>query len=260
MQLDLTTIIPCRSPSAVKAADLQAELRKLKPDAEITNVLDSAGSVHGTGAGQGLLFKMDGLSMAAVSMNVPLPIDALVYGPSPSFFWMTAAKDLAANTCHMRVFITEPIASRDALLRAARAQTLVTAAVCKIIPAMGVLWCAANNLLPLDRFLNAAGAFAQDGQAPAEIWVRLMASNTKDGMVVATHGLASYAGREVEFAPTHKFDFGTLGARVMQIAQYLIESGKALKGGEVIAPEQFRIELREKGSFDSRPVYVLKTE
>src|SRR5262249_41061829 len=147
-------------------------------------------------------------------------------------------------------FVIEPIKSRDVLVRAARAQTLVTAAACKLVAAMGVLWCASDNLLPLDRFLDAATRFARDGQAPAEIWVRLMASHTKDGLLVATHGLAIYAGREIEFTPTRKFDFGTLGMRAMQLAQYLIESGSTLKAGQLTAPEQFRIEFSEKASFD----------
>ena len=257
MQLDLTTIIPLRSASNVTPAELQAEFRKFKSDVEVTDVLDTPQKISG---GQGLLLTVDGLSMAIVSMNVPLPIETLVYGPSPSFFWMNAQKDLADHTCHTRVLVTESIGSRDALLHAARTQTLVTAAVCKIISAMGVLWCASDNLLPVDRFLNAATAFFQDGHAPAEIWVRLMAANTGDGILVATHGLADYAGREIEFVPTQKFDFGTLGARAMQISQYLIESGNSLRDGEVIAPEQFKIELREKASFDGSPVYQLRTE
>src|SRR5215467_5876106 len=106
MQIDLTTIIPCRSPAALKVADLQIELRQLKPDAEIINIIDSAGSGHGSSTGQGLMFTMDGLSMAIISMSAALPIESLVYGPSPTFLWMDAKKDLAAHTCHTRVLVT----------------------------------------------------------------------------------------------------------------------------------------------------------
>lgn len=260
LEIDLTTIIPLSSASTLSLDRLQDELRKLEPDVDVADVIDTDTSPQQISGGHGVLLKVNGLRMAVISINVALPVEVFVYGPSPTFLWMSAQKDLAAHTCHTRVLVMEEVDSRDALLRAARAQTLVTAAVCNIVPAMGVLWCASDNLLPLDRFLSAAVVYAQEGQAPAEIWVRLMAANTENGLLVATHGLASYVGREVEFTPTRKFDFGTLGMRIMQISQYLIESGVTLREGEVIAPEQFEISLCDKASFDGRPVYVLRAE
>jgi hypothetical protein len=259
MQVDVTTIIPCLSPSVVKPRDLEVELRKLKPDAEITGVIDSTES--GVNTGQGLMFEMDGLSLAIMSVNVPLPIDTLVYGLSPNFFWLSAQKDLAAHACHARVLvIKKEFDSRDDLILAARAQTLVTAAVSRLISAMGVLWCASDNLLPLDRFLDAATTFARDGRPPAEIWVRLMAKKTEDGLLVASHGLAYYAGRELEVVPTRKFGLGDLSAYIFGISSYLIEN--YVKLGDAITMNSRRIGIshREKATFDVFPAYLLKIE
>lgn len=75
--------------------------------------------------------------------------------------------------------------------------------------------------------------------------------------MVGTHGLAAYAGRELEFAPTRTIDFGTLGMRAMQMSLYLIDSGVELKEGDTIGPEKFRVAHADAGALEEAPAYRL---
>lgn len=252
MDLDLTTIIACREATDIDLGAIRNALRKLAPAAILA---DALGDVP---PGTGALVSFNGLSMGILSFSSCLEVEALDYGPCPNFLWMSAKKDLADHRAHIRVMVTGNVTTREELIAAARALTLLTAAVTQVVPATGVLWCASDNLLPPTRFVASARALAENGLTPADIWVRLVAANLPDGLVVGTHGLVAYANRELEFAPTRKLDFGKLGMRIMQMALYLIDSGAELKDGDSIGPENFRVAREEHAYFDPYPVYALQ--
>ena len=87
-----------------------------------------------------------------------------------------------------------------------------------------------------------------------------MAKKTEDGLLVASHGLAYYAGRELEVVPTRKLGLGELGGRIFQISSYLIEN--YVKLGDVITINSKAVEIsfREKATFGIFPAYLLKIE
>jgi hypothetical protein len=157
--------------------------------------------------------------------------------------------------------------TRDQLLAAAKALTLVTAAVIKASSAIGVLWCSADHLLKADRFVASTETMVKGNHAATDIWVRTLAQNgTLDAkgrstLVVASRGLAPFTGgHELEFAPTAKYDLGHLAMRIMQIGTYLIDSGAKLEDGHTVGPENFVVALAS-GQFSNDVVLLRdKTE
>jgi hypothetical protein len=254
--IDQTTIIPCKSSAVINLDTIKTELQKIAPAAELKD--DLAGPASGVpDSSGGYLVSYDGISMAILSFTRPLPVDTLVYGPSPNFFWPTAENDLSSHATHVRVLVTQQIKTRAEFIAAAKALTYLTAAVCKAVPAMAVLWCAADHLLSVERYLLIATAPESPGKTFAPIWVRILAANTPEGVVVATHGLSGFAGREIEFAPNSKFDFATLGMRTMQMSHLLIESAVEWGNGEIVAPERFRVTIPASEKFYGSPAYSL---
>jgi hypothetical protein len=139
--------------------------------------------------------------------------------------------------------------TRAQLLAAAKALTLLTAAVVKASSAIGVLWCSADHLLKADRFVASTETMVRGNHAATGIWVRTLArdgapdATGRSTLIVASHGLAAFAGRELEFAPTAKYELGHLAMRVMQIGTYLIDSGAKLDDGHTVGPENFIVAL-----------------
>lgn len=252
-QIDLTAILPSKGLEKIAFTRLFNAFKELAPNDALSETLSADG--HTAAEASALMLTCNGLSMAVRGFSGALAIADLVYGPSPNFLWMTAEQDLGAHTAHYRVMVIDKPESRADLLAAARALTLLTAAVCQTAPMMGVLWCPSDHLVPVDRFIQSAKTLAAEGQTLADIWVRLAAVHGPGGLIVAAHGLAPYAAREVEFEPTQKLDFGTLGMRALQMSLYLIDSGRELLENDKVGSEPFKVSLADQGEMQDGPIY-----
>jgi hypothetical protein len=129
-----------------------------------------------------------------------------------------------------------------------------------------VLWCSADHLLTAERFVASTETMVQGQHAATDIWIRTLARNGppnsrgRSTLIVASHGLAAYSGRELEFAPTGKYDLGHLAMRVMQIGTYLIDSGAKLDNGHTVGSENFTVSLASGQFHDDVVLLRDKTE
>lgn len=262
MEIDFTSIILCRGTVSIDAGAVRRQFEEIVPGARLEVAL--AGSSSGTeGAPKGVVVSFGGLTAAILATDAPLPIESLIYGPSPTLFWPSAEQDLAEHSAHVRVMLVDDEASGQSPVDRATALARLTAAVCKTQAAVGVLWCAADHLLSAARFVQIATTPEDRGGMLSPIWIRLLVAETDRGLVVATHGLAALTGsREIEFAPTRNLDLATLATRAIQLSHYLLQGPQALKEGDVVGPERFTVMTRESGSFEESAVFqlVLPTE
>ena len=256
--IDLSTIVYYQEAPKVPFASLKAALQRLAPDANLVEYLGPNGDGNG-------VFKFDGTSIAIMTYPVTRPIEYLVNDPSPHFQWKTAEEDLADYKAHSRVFIVDGPDPKDRaqLLSAARKLTLLTAALCEITSAKGVLWSAASQLIGADRFVPFARALATKGETPAQLWVRLLTANTSEGIKMGTLGLAPYAGRELELPSVSEENFREIAWNVIHLAQSMIEGNNLdLKSGEIIRPYdnsmEFNVVCIGDGFFDVGPATILK--
>jgi hypothetical protein len=117
MNIDLTTIIACRDAKPPSFAAIRDALRRISLQAKLEDILDGGEET----ASGGLMLRFGGnLTMAVLSMAVPMPIETLVYGPSPNFLWPTAEQDLAAHKAHIRVMVIDTPETPDQLIATAK--------------------------------------------------------------------------------------------------------------------------------------------
>lgn len=256
--IDLSTILYYDEAPKVPFASWRAALKELAPGAELAEFIGPDEDGNG-------ILKFDGMSIAIMTLPVVRPIENLVNDPSPHFQWKTAKEDLADYKAHSRVFIMDKPDPKDrpALLRAARKLTLLTAALCEITSAKGVLWSAANQLVKAGRFVLFSRELATKGETPAQLWVRLLTVNTGVEIKMGTLGLAPYAGRELELPSVSEEHFGEIALNVMQLAQSMIEGNNLdLKAGEIIRSYdnsmEFNVVRIGDGYFDVGPATILK--
>lgn len=152
------------------------------------------------------------------------------------------------------------VEGRELSIGIATAVTLVSAAILTLTKPIGVYWPVGENVVTAETFLGAASGFGRGEGPPVMAWVRLYAARADvGGIILSTRGLAPYAGRELDFAPS-MLDLGALMQNALSISHYLISSGVAFKDGETIGPDgeaSFAITLRETGRMNTGPVYVL---
>jgi Domain of unknown function (DUF4261) len=89
-------------------------------------------------------------------------------------------------------------------------------------------------------------------------WVRLYAAAEKAGIVVSTHGLKHFIGREIDIAPS-QMQLGALLTQILGISRHLIQSGVVFKDGDTLGPTSealFSIGLKDVGRLKDGPVYV----
>lgn len=144
----LAAIVPCLGPVALDARAIRDALQKMDPNGRIEITVGDTPAIDGGQKHKGILLSYEGLSMAVLSLDAPLPISALNYGPSPNFLWPSAKADLGKHNSHLQVLIADGPTNRSEMIVASQALTLLTAAACQVVKPLGVLWCPSDNLVP----------------------------------------------------------------------------------------------------------------
>lgn len=205
------------------------------------------------------LLTFNGVRLAILNIDAPAPGFSDYRSDGPNLLWPTVEADLAKHQAHIVVSCPTEGEGREECLGLASVVTFVTAAILKLTSTIGVYWPAGENFVTSDTFLSAAEGYGRGEGPPVMAWVRLYAAQEGQSIVLSTHGLKHFAGRELDFAPS-TLPLGTLMQHALSIAHYLSLSGAEFKAGETIGPEgkaDFRIELNDTGRLDDGPVFVL---
>jgi hypothetical protein len=144
--------------------------------------------------------------------------------------------------------------------------TMMAAALCDIVPALGVYWCSGDTVTRPEHFQEAAAGFA-NGKPPVEGWLQLRlfkgkAGNGRPGVGMMTTGLMPFAGREIEFPPAELHP-NIVAEKVIGMASYLLAKGPVVDHGHTIGisnDEAIRVRHLDRGRFTPRPVYELTLE
>jgi len=173
---------------------------------------------------------------------------------------------VAPHTAH--IVVANLTGATDCLgaARCAGELSLLTAALCDLVPALAVYWGAGNVITRPQDYQEGAGRFVS-GAPPVDIWVQLhlLKGTTADGQPsvgMATSGLAAFLGREIEFLPA-KLDSVVVGQRVIGAATYLLMNGPVLDHGHPLGGsenEAIRVRHLDRGRRGGGPVYELSLE
>ena len=215
-----------------------------------------------------LTFSMGPVAMTRMIIGTPMPAGefkrALAMAERR---WPESASAVSAHRAHIIVGTLKPATNWQDAARHAGFITAVAAAITRLSKARAVYFPTAETLTPPEKFRELACGFTQD-RLPHELWVQLIPMTITDrptGKVqnaLMTEGLRSFAGREIEFAPSD-VPVGDLATRALSLAQELIMTGVQLVDGKTFglnADELFRIRFKDRGIRDRVPIIKLTPE
>ena len=159
-------------PVRLSFSQIQSELKRIAPQAVLG---DWSGPVTDPSLNPAIeTLSLDGEKMSVNLFNFPVPPAVLQPGPFPNPYWPNPIAEAANHKAHIAVIgLGEPV-SREAILAKARAVTLVAAAIARLIPAIGVTWADAANLVKAEQFIGMTENIGQEGADAIPFWVRIM--------------------------------------------------------------------------------------
>lgn len=246
-------------PARISFGQLQSELKKIAPRATLG---DWSGPITDPSVDPGIeMLSLNGERISVLVLDVPASAAVLEPGPfNPA--WPDAATEAAQHKAHIVVIGLGDPADREAILAKARAVTMLAAAIARLVPAIGVTWVDAANLIRAEDFVSMTERMGPDFDA-LRFWVRIMLARgelTPEGeetSMAGTLGLGLFGLRELEYALS-PLDPVFLLQHAYSSSAYLLRSGKSLSDGETIGvqgrPIGFAISHANQGAFGSFPV------
>ena len=110
-----------------------------------------------------------------------------------------------------------------------------------MLPATGIYWSKAENVLAPEYFIAEAKEAGEDG-TPFDLWVVIhfypgpKFEQNKE-IIARTDGLAVFIGREIECGPYVK-EPGEIGSVVRMVGNYVLDRRVEFAGGETIGTSQ----------------------
>jgi hypothetical protein len=246
-------------------SQLQAELRRIAPQAVLGGW---DGPTDPAVDPEIEMVSLNGEKLSVLVVDAPAPAAVLHPGPFANPLWPNAEQEAAGHKAHIVVIGLQDSVDRDAALAKARAVTLLTAAIARLVPAIGVTWADGANLVRAAAFAEMTKNVGQPGANAVSFWVRIMLARGDAGpdgkptMKAGTLGLRIFGLRELEYAPA-PLDPGFIIRHAYSIAEYLLSSGKRLADGETIGVEgqaRFKISHTDAGDFVSLSVARLSLQ
>ena len=119
--------------------------------------------------------------------------------------------------------------------------TCVTAALAEMLPATGIHWATADNVVSPEHFIAEAKEAGED-TAPFDLWVAVHfypgpKFNENKEIIARTTGMEVFIGREIECGPYVK-EPGEIGPVVRGVGHYVLDRRVQFAGGETIGTEE----------------------
>ncbi len=205
-----------------------------------------------------LMIEIGDAVYVCIHIDAPVPKDTFDHAAAASHFWPDAGTALAAHKSHVVVAEFSAGTGFQAKRASAAHVSLIAAAVCELVDAIGIHWTTGETVTRKEPFLDEIGQIGK-GVWPVYVWLQYywIGGKDKENPGLATHGLGPFIGRELEFDPGG-LDQQTLFARAGQIASYLLDNGDIIADGETLGiSENERIRIRHLAEGRRRHVPVL---
>lgn len=259
-------MLALEQPAAVSADHLASQLKCQFPEAGLAAKSVEAKSSQAAPDAP-ILMDLGGTLITVLFVDKPIPADALSHAIRVDRMWPEASKRLATHRAHAIVATLSEAQDFAQARTNAYTVTLAAAALCALMPTIGVYWGAGDTVVEASRFVQSASAMTQ-GRVPADMWFQLL---WLDGprtpahertLAVLTTGLAPFVGREIEFLPA-ALPPAVIAERVLGTIVYLLMNGPVLNDGDTLGiseSERIRIQHLPAGQRPNLPILVLSVE
>ena len=186
----------------------------------------------------GILIDIDGVLITVMLIDKPLPPDATERALQLDRVWPDARETIARNKAHVIIATLNPITNHGQALNSDAYVSFVAASVMDMTNATSLVWEAGDAITKAETFQQATDALAEK-QLPVLSWMSLAIGQgppTATGaptVIMRTRGVAPFAGREIEFAPS-TWPPAQMADRVIGTALYLMQRGPVVKDGDTL--------------------------
>jgi hypothetical protein len=263
VRAQFTAVLLLDRPVRLSFGEIRSALKRIAPDAVLG---DWNGPVTDPVDPGIEMLSLNGEKISVLNIGAPAPAAVLQTGPFLNPLWPNSATEAAKHKAHFVIVGLDDPVGRQAALAKARTVTLLTAAIARLVPTIGVIWADSGNLVKAGAFAGMAEKIGKSGGNAVPFWVRLMLATGPDDprgkqtITAGTLGLRIFGLRELEYAPA-SLEPAFAMQHAYSVSEYLLGSGKRLGDGETIGVDGqvgFAVSYADKGEFTSFPVARLQ--
>jgi hypothetical protein len=257
-------MIPLERAVEVDPAEVIAAFDRLFPGLAGTLVWPGSNDANDNSGGG--IYLLEGMALPVMVIDKPIPAGTMDHAIGATRMW----DDPQAMNRHQGHVIVSSFGETEAFegaIKSARAVTLLSAAILKATPAIGIYWTTGETVTKPDMFIESAQRLATDSAPLESRWVQYywLGAPPQDGkptLAVITTGLKPFIGRELEFKPT-TFSPIELAQRIIGTVGYLLMNGPVVGDGDTLGisqKEHIRARYRDRGQRPDIPVISMKLE
>jgi hypothetical protein len=188
-------------------------------------------------AGLPLRLMIGPCAIEVYAMPQPIPSEALTIAFATNRDWPEARAAFARSYGHLGVVALRRKDGNDDPFLNAICVTLVSATLCDMAPAIGVLWPTGNRLSEAGRFRSVAARMVA-GEPAIDLWVQTLvtdgpAPGGKRGLCAMTTGLRPFVGREIELLPVARSE-EALGKIAGSLLAFIARRGAGFEDGDSV--------------------------
>ena len=226
------SMVLCNAPPRLTCDTVAAELRRLDPEAAITELDADKGDV--------IAFRVGGAFVAVMVIDMPMPWSDLEGPCATSVMWPQCTDVVKSHSAHAIVSVMGQLTplAQSALLTRLTAAVMAASDAC-----LGVYWGNARMLVRKDVFCSFATDMLPDGP-PFHIWVDVRVGRAGTGTSAGyTTGMQALGHKEFVAACALEPPV-ELRKRLESLSMYVLDNGPVLKNGHTVgesADEKIRI-------------------
>jgi hypothetical protein len=257
--MKFSAMLLLREVQPLSISQIQSELTRIAPQARFGDWA-SAPELNASSGTSTIV--IDDEPMSVVVVSNPAEVTIVEREHFANHIWTNAEADAAEHAAYFLIAATRDTVDQTALLKQARAVTLLAAVIARLVPFIGIKWVDGSNCMEARQFVDLTKNIGQPDRNVVPLWVRIMHYKTPEGTIGGTLGLHYFGFADLEYA-TGSLDLGTVMSHAYLTAEMLLRSGKPLPEGKIEIEGQsdaFKLSYkREGGIFVPHAVAYIST-
>jgi hypothetical protein len=230
----------------ITVSQIQSELTRIAPQAKFG---DWAGAPELNANSGTSTIAIDDEPLSIVAVPTPAEVTIIERDHFANHIWPNVEADVAEHTAYLLVAATRDTVDQSALLKQARAVTLLAAVIARLTPFIGIKWVDGSNCMDGKNFINLTKNIDQPDMNAVPLWVRVMHHKQPEGFIGGTLGLHYFGFADLEYA-AGSLDLMTVMSHAYLTSETLLRSGEPLPEDTIEIEGQssiFKVSYKREG-------------
>jgi hypothetical protein len=208
----------------ITVSQIQAELTRIAPHAKFGDWASAPELNANSGTST---IEIDDEPLSVVVIPTPAEVTIVERAHFANHIWPNVEADVAEHTAYFLISATRDTVDQRALLKQARAVTLLAAVIARLVPFIGIKWVDGSNCMGAKLLINLTENIGQPDKNVVPLWVRIMHYKAPEGLIGGTLGLHYFGFADLEYA-AGSLDLETVMSHAYLTSEILLRSGKPL--------------------------------